>query len=128
MRSPGKIIKVEVGLVPGEQLSTIGQDEPNVFTGDKKDTLAEQLKGPSKKLGINIDPLGNPPMVGASSPINPLLDMSQVSGFPQVVESKITNPRATSIDQEQSLKGSIVGDVYLKTNDGKGASGLGLSA
>lgn len=55
--------------------------------------------------------------------------MSQASGFPQVVESKITNPRAASIDQDQSLKGSIVGDAYLKLNEGKGgAPGPALAA
>lgn len=48
-----------MGLVPGERLSTIGQDEPNLFLGDKKDMLAAQLQGPAKKLGINLDAVGN---------------------------------------------------------------------
>ena len=52
------MVKVEVGLVPGERLSTIGQDEPNLFLGDKKDALAVQLQGPTKKLGINLDAVG----------------------------------------------------------------------
>lgn len=52
--------------------------------------------------------------MGAASPINPLLDMSQASAFPQIVESKITNARAASPDHDRSLHASIVGDAYLK--------------
>lgn len=52
--------------------------------------------------------------MGAASPINPLLDMSQASAFPQIVESKITNMRTASPDHDRSLHASIVGDAYLK--------------
>lgn len=48
------------------------------------------------------------------SPVNPLLDMSQASAFPQIHESKITNARTASPDHDQNAGASLPGDVYFK--------------
>lgn len=96
----------------GERLSTVGQEDSQHERDSQRP--ASHYKDPTK-LGINIAMAnqGQVPM-GAASPINPLLDMSQASAFPQIVESKITNMRTASPDPERSLHASIAGDAYLK--------------
>ena len=105
-----------------------------MFTGEKNQNFLGLQDAQKRQLAINVESFAantnDPAVIGSSSPINPLLDMSQASGFPQIVESKINNARNTSIEHEQSLKGSIFGDAQLKFNEGKtisGFPGLGLA-